>query len=312
MYSKKPAGQPWCLAGGAALRGAGRLKEGGTAAFNAVIINVALPALTLTQVQALRPDPALLLPVALPWLMFLMGVVFFHLVGRALRLPPATSGALMLCGGLANTSFVGLPMILAFYGQDGLPVGLLMDQLGTYLALNTLGLAVAALHMPVPDGGTCARRLIGRAARRMVAFPPFLALAAGLCLTPWGLPDWLGGVLRRLADMVVPLALLSIGAQLRLAGLGGVARPLIAGLGFKLLLAPLVLSLLLVGVLGQGGRTTQVALFETAMGPQIGASIVALQHGLDARVVTAMVGVGILLSFVTAPGWWAVLAWAAG
>ena len=301
-----------CLAVGAALRRTGRLAEGGTAALNAVIINVALPALTLTQMQSLRPDSALLLPVALPWLMFLMGVAFFHVVGRALRLAPATSGALMLCGGLANTSFVGLPMILAFYGQDAMPIGLLMDQLGTYLALNTLGLAVAALHMPAPDGGACARQAAARVVRRMVAFPPFVALVAGLCLAPCGLPDWTGVTLHRLADMVVPLALLSIGAQLRLTGLGGIARPLVAGLGFKLLLAPLVLSVLLVGMLGHGGRTTQVALFETAMGPQVGASIVALQHGLDARVVTAMVGIGILLSFVTAPGWWAALAWAAG
>ena len=65
-----------CLAVGMLLRGTGRLPEGGAASINAVIINVALPALTLTQLQALRPDPALLLPVALPWLMFLAGVAF--------------------------------------------------------------------------------------------------------------------------------------------------------------------------------------------------------------------------------------------
>lgn len=301
-----------CLATGVLLRSTGRLPEGGVAALNAVIINVALPALTLTQLQALRPDPALLLPVALPWLMFLLGVAFFHLVGRGLRLSSATSGALMLCGGLANTSFVGLPMILAFYGPENLPVGMLMDQLGTYLVLNTLGLAVATLHMPVPDADTSARRCISRAARRMATYPPFIAMLAGLCLLPLGLPDWLRDMLHRLGDMVVPLALLSIGAQLRMAGLGGIVRPLIAGLGFKLLLAPLLLTVLLAGVLGQGGRTVQVALFETAMGPQVGASIVALQHGLDARVVTAMVGLGILLSFVTLPGWWVLLSWAAG
>ncbi len=301
-----------CLASGVVLRATGRLQDGGVAALNAIIVNVALPALTLTQLQALRLDAGLLLPVALPWLMFVLGVAFFYLVGRALKLPPATSGALMLCGGLANTSFVGLPMILAFYGPDELPVGLLMDQLGTYLVLNTLGLAVASLHMPEPDKGATPGRVVGRTLRRMVTFPPFIALIAGLCLLSAGLPDWLRDVLRRLGDMVVPLALLSIGAQLRVSELRGIAQPLLAGLGFKLLLAPLLLTLLLAGVLGQGGRTMQVALFETAMGPQIGASIVALQHGLDARVITAMVGLGILLSFVTLPGWWAVLSWAAG
>lgn len=278
----------------------GPVARRGIAPINVVIINVALPALTLTQMQALRPDPALLLLVALPWLMFVAGVAFFHLVGRTLRLPPATSGALMLCGGLANTLFVGLPMILAFYGPENLPVGMLMDQLGTYLVLNTLGLAVAALHMPMPDADASLHRCIGRAARRMATYPPFIALLAGLCLTPLGLPGWLHEVLHRLGDMVVPLALLSIGAQLRIAGLGGIARPLIAGLGFKLLLAPLLLTVLLAGVLGQGGRTMQVALFETAMRPQVGASIVALQHGLDARVVTAQ-GHSVLITWCRGP-----------
>ena len=104
-----------CLAGGVVLRATGRLPQGGHAALNGVIINVALPALTLIQLQLLRLDSTLLLPVALPWLMFLAALAFFHVVGRRLGLDPTTSGALILCGGLANTSFVGLPMILAFY-----------------------------------------------------------------------------------------------------------------------------------------------------------------------------------------------------
>lgn len=299
-----------CLVAGALLRGTGRLAADGHAALNAVIINVALPALTLSQVKLLQPDLKLLLPIALPWFMFLLSVGFFHLVGRSLRLAPATSGALMLCGGLANTSFVGLPMIQAFYGADGLPVGLLMDQLGTYLVLNTLGLAVASLHMPMKDKGGSAWQAAGRTMRRIVTFPPFVALVFGLCTLPFGMPDWLHDVLSRLGALVVPLALVSIGAQLRVTGLRGVARPLAAGLAFKLVLAPLVLTLLVAGMLNQGGPTTQVALFETAMGPQIGASIVALQYGLDARVIAAMVGVGSLLSFVTLPAWWVVLGYA--
>ena len=52
----------------------------------------------------------------------------------------------MLVGGLANTSFVGLPMIEAFYGTADLPIGILIDQLGTYLVLSTLGIAVAAYY----------------------------------------------------------------------------------------------------------------------------------------------------------------------
>jgi malate permease and related proteins len=51
----------------------------------------------------------------------------------------------------------------------------------------------------------------------------------------------------------------------------------------------------------------RITLFESAMAPQIGASIVAIQHGLNPPLVTLMVGVGTLLSFVTLPLWWRFL-----
>ena len=52
----------------------------------------------------------------------------------------------MMLGGLGNTSFVGLPMIETYYGSAYLPIGILIDQLGTYLVLSTLGIAVACVY----------------------------------------------------------------------------------------------------------------------------------------------------------------------
>ena len=40
------------------------------------------------------------------------------------------------------------------------------------------------------------------------------------------------------------------------------------------------------------------------MAPQIGASIVAVQYGLNASLISLMVGIGTVLSFVTLPLWW--------
>jgi predicted permease len=51
----------------------------------------------------------------------------------------------------------------------------------------------------------------------------------------------------------------------------------------------------------------RITLFEAAMGPQIGGAIVAIQHGLNPPLITLMVGIGIILSFVTLPAWWYAL-----
>jgi predicted permease len=55
------------------------------------------------------------------------------------------------------------------------------------------------------------------------------------------------------------------------------------------------------------GSVVQITLFESAMGPQIGASIVALQHGLNPPLITLLVGLGITASFLSLPLWWYVL-----
>jgi predicted permease len=114
----------------------------------------------------------------------------------------------------------------------------------------------------------------------------------------------LSGVLQRLGDTLAPLALVSVGLQLRLDQMAGNKMSLGMGLGFKLILGPLLIALLYVGALSWSGETSRVTIFEAAMGPQIGGAIVAMQYGLSQSLITLMVGIGIVLSFVTLPLWY--------
>ena len=61
------------------------------------------------------------------------------------------------------------------------------------------------------------------------------------------------------------------------------------------------------GLANTEGPVTQVTVFEAAMAPMIGSSIVAMDHDLDPPLVTLMLGVGIPLSFLTLPVWWYLL-----
>jgi len=223
-------------------------------------------------------------------------------VGRLLHLPRATTGALMLTGGLANTSFVGLPMIETWYGREYMGVGIVIDQLGSYLVLSTVGILVAGICRDT------SARLDWRAVSRKIAgFAPFVALVVAFALRPFELPEGAMTILRRLADTLVPLALVSVGFQLRLSQIRGRIPVLAVGLGFKLVLAPALMLLILAGLLGQTGTVIKVTVFEAAMGSMIGAAIVAMDHDLDPSLVTLMVGLGIPLSFLTLPCWWWLL-----
>jgi len=289
-----------CFVIGVLLRRSGRLPDSGPAGLNAFIINVALPALILKHLHAVEITSALVLAAAVAWALFALSIAFFGIVGRAAGLAPQSVGALTLTGGLANTSFLGVPMIEAFYGSGGVALGLVIDQLGSYLALATLGIVVAAMY----SGATLDRRAI---ARKIALFPPLIGVLAALLLRPFEYPEWLAVTFSRLGDTLAPLALVSVGAQIRLGELAGNVKKLALGLGFKLVVGPAVLVSLFVALAGVDTDHTRIMFFEAAMAPMIGAAIVATEHKLDPPLTTLMVGIGIPLSFLTVPAWWYVL-----
>ena len=288
-----------CLSIGMGLRQFNRVPDQAHVSINAFIINVSLPAVTLLQIHAVHLNRSLLYAALMPWLLFAASALLFWYLGRALKLSRPTTGALAVLGGLGNTSFIGLPMIESFYGVAGIPVGIIIDQLGSYLALSTIGILVICSYS---DSSVSNREIV----KRIATFPPLLGLLIALALIPVSYPGWIIGVLSRLAGTLAPLALVSIGLQLRFGGLAGKRAPLVMGLGCKLVVGPLLILIIYAGVMGLHGRTTQVTLFEAAMAPQIGGAIVATQYGLDAQLISLMVGIGTILSFLTLPLWWRV------
>ncbi len=289
-----------CFIAGMLLRRFRRMPDNAPATLNSFIIHVSLPALTLLYIHSLKLSGDVLLTGLMAWLVFGLSAGFFWLLGQRLKLPRATVGALMLTGGLGNTSFFGLPMVEVFYGKEGLTTAIIADQLGSFFALSVLGITVAGVYS---SGRPTAAMIV----KRIALFPPFISLLVALLLIPVEYGDWFAALLKRLGDTLAPLALLSVGMQLRLGHVAEHKRNLALGLVFKLILAPLAVWLLYVQAFGAHGTAIQVTIFEAAMPPMITAAIVASEHDLDPPLANLMVAVGLLVSFFTLTGWWLVL-----
>ena len=288
-----------CLAAGIVLRQTGRLTDTAPAALNGYVIHVALPALALGHLHRTQLSLGLLASAAGAWLMLGAAALVIGFAARRMKLGAAATGALILTGGLANTSFVGLPMIEAWIGRDGLPYGIVIDQLGSYLALSTFGLLVAARYgnQPMHWPEMC---------RRVVTFPPFIAVAVALLLRPLAFPPALDDAIARLGATVAPVALLAVGCQLRIGELWRNRGALALGLGYKLILGPLLIAaacLVLMNPDPSSDLARAVVVFEAAMGPMIGAAVVANHYKLDSALTSLMVGIGIPLSLLVAPLW---------
>lgn len=261
---------------------------------NAYIIYLSLPALILRHIPGLTFDAALAVPVAMPYIVFITGLVFFYIISKIFRFNRETTTVLMLTGGLGNTSFVGLPMLAAFYGPESLAIGIMADQAGTFLTLSTLGIVT----LSVMSGENTSP---GEIIKRIVLFPPFLTLIVAVFLRNFTLPEEYFSITESLGNTLTPLALLSVGFQLRLSDLHGNTLPLFFGLFYKLIAAPLLIAALFIGLLNQSGLIIQVTVFEAAMAPMITASIVAMRANQNPSLAAMMVGIGIPLSFLTLP-----------
>ena len=289
------------LAVGIILRWSGRLPDTATKALGGWVINVALPAAALRSVHDLKLYPDWWLAAATPWLGALLAIVVIVPLCRVLGWSWQRAGALLLVGGWGNTSFVGLPMIAAFAGSQWLGLGIVIDLFGSYLALSTLGLAIAS----IASAGKFDWRFV---ARRIITFPPFIAILVAFATNHLARPEWMSQMIDAFANTLTPLALAAVGFALRLDHLSGRLAPLAVGLGDRLLLAPFALILMYLALHQTGDPVAKVAMLEMAMPPMLGASIIAIDNDLEPDLVALVIGVGVPLSMLTAWGWWSIIA----
>ena len=276
------------------------MPAGAHAAIHAWLLRIAFPALVLEQIPRLSWEPALLFAAAAPWVVVIGAALFIPMMGRAFGWSRGSVGALVLTCGLGNTAFVGLPMIQALAGPQALGPALIADQLGSFVALSTLGVVLASMFA---GDRVEPRELMLRIAR----FPPIIAMVVALCVRQLGgWPEPVEAVLHRLGDTLTPLALFSVGLVFQFSALRGRGQLVAVGLTWKLVLAPLaVVSLGWVGSVG--GMPLMAGVLQAAQGPMITAGILAQEHRLDPELVSLVVGLGILLSFFSAPLWFLLL-----
>lgn len=178
---------------------------------NQFIIYISLPALALYFIPEVVLSPAVLLPVGVAWICFAAAALFFWGLGRMFGWSRKLIGCLILTAGLGNTSFIGFPVVEALYGKEGLKTAILIDQPGSFMVLSTLGIALAAVF----SKGQASAQAI---ARKIFFFPPFLTFMLALLLNVLNLhfSEDMKDVFQRLGSTVSPLALVSVGLQLRL------------------------------------------------------------------------------------------------
>ena len=290
-----------CISVGAVFSRLRILPEGAHKSINAWVIYVALPALSLRYIPEIEWNSQVILPVIGPTLIWTGAWLFVRFYNKKKQLSIGSRTALLVTCGLGNTSFLGLPMVAAYFGESEIRHAVVFDQV-TFLIFSTLGV----ITVLKASAGQSAELNFSFFLKKVLRFPPFLGCVIALIFSPFIDFSSANPLLDRLVATMSPMALFSIGLQLKFGAIRQEWKLVSAGLLYKLLVAP-GLVLILAVLLHSTGNQARVSIFEAGMSSHITVSLLAGQHGLNPRYCSLIVGTGIVAGFLTETVWYFLL-----
>ena len=274
------------------------LPDGSIPAIGALVMNIALPALIINTLVGQNLREAFSLNYLLAYMLGATATVLlvFTLFLTILRRRWTVAFMAGFCSAMANSGFVGLPLVTLVLGASGLRAVPM-----TFLVENVVLIPTALALTEITDGSqSSARQVLMKMVKRLASSPILLAIGAGSALSALDvhLPAPVGKTIALLASAAVPCALIIIGAML------ANTRPTAAGMDAiwitigKLALHPLAtfLAFLVIGNVPTDMRDAGIILASAPMATIV--PLIGARFGLEGLTATALL-TATVASFVT-------------
>jgi predicted permease len=217
-------------------------------------------------------------------------------VSRAAGFSGAVTGS-VLQGAMRHNTFIAFAVCDGLFGAAGMTQAALATAM---LVPVTNLVAVGALVILHHEGGAASlgRRLL----RELLRNPLLIAIALGLTVNVSGpdLPEIFTDAIGLLSRVTLPLALLCIGAALRMDTLRRAGTALVVSALGKLLLFPAVVFAL-IGLSGLTGMPAIVAAIYGAVPTAVSGYALARQFGSDAELMAGIITLQTLVAIVSMP-----------
>lgn len=214
-----------------------------------------------------------------------LGAVTFtawFVAARVLRLERPAIGSVMCCALIANTGYLGYPLVAALLGFDALSEAVVYDVL-----VSAPALLLGAFSVGAALGEAAGEGVRERTAAFFTRNPPLYAALLAVIAPDSLAPDVLVDASRIAIVAVLPLGFFAVGAALaEEADEGAIAvpppldAPVAAAVAIRLVLAPLLLYLIALPLI----ELPDTYLLLAAMPCGINTMIVTHAYGLDLRI----------------------------
>ena len=187
----------------------------------AKLVNISLPCFLFYSVAArFTHDQFMELAqsLTLPFIVILINFAFSVLFVKVGWVKKERAGTFIACFSGSTVLFVGVPIVMAMYGDRGIPY-VLEYFIANCLFIWTVGLYNIQLDNVRRVGGT-APKIFSFKSIRMLLKPPLLGCMLGLfcVLISFRVPDTVMMIMRYLGNLTTPLALIFVGITVQMVG----------------------------------------------------------------------------------------------
>jgi len=271
----------------------GIMQKDGSIALNKFVLYVSYPAIILLQTPKINFSLDLMIPAIVAWIVMTLSAFLVLISSKVLNFNKEVTGALMIVATLTNSSFLGIPILSTYLpNEDFMPYILVYDQLGTFLAFATYGTFIVSIYT------SKTKVTFKLVIFRVISFPPFLCLIIALFFVGVEFNPTITKVLEAFAMTTVPVAIVAVGLQLQLKLLKEDIKPFGIGLLVKLIFAP-IFAIIVCKIFAWDNLAATVSILEAGMATMTSAGAITAIAGLAARLSSAIIGYGIIISFGT-------------
>ena len=251
-----------------------------------IVLYIALPAMIFTNLKDanISSDMAYLPILGLVTSGLLLIVAYLYC--RACNYSKKTTWTIMIAASIMNTGFIGFPVSLGVFGNEGFLNAVFFD-LSTSLLVVVYGIVLARQF-----GGNTREVL-----KKAVFFMPIWGVIFGLIFNVFDIPltYTVDSILNYFGNATIPLIMLSIGLSLDFRNVGQNLKDSLVVSIIKLVISPLIIFVLATW-LNISGTALNIAVLEAGMSTAGNALVLAIEYGLDADLMGSMIFTNVVLS----------------
>ncbi|WP_448584045.1 AEC family transporter [Thermocrinis sp.] len=267
------------------LKRLGVFKEGHERILIDYVLFFSLPILSFKAGYDIQTSADILKVSSVAWASILACMLLAFAITKLLNLSNKETKTFLLISSFGNTAFLGYPYAYTYFGQEGLQVAIIYDNIGSFLLVSSLGVIIASGKLNLKE---------------VILFPPFLGLILGFSMKGFNIPIALVKALDFVALSTLPIILFALGLSISVRGIKKNFKLALLAVFIKILMA-FFTSLTVGKLISLHSVAMKVSILESVMPPMMFSAVLAIRYNLSPDLAFSAVGLGMLLSFVYVP-----------